>query len=521
MGTLDVTGALVEDHDTALSRLRLRPGEVFDRSRLQQDIQALVERCRDRGYAHANVVPLTTLDEQRRLVSVAFEVQPGPPVTIERIVIRGNGKTRERVIRREMRIAEGDRFSQQALDLSRRRITALGYFGRVDVSTSRGSADDRMEVNVEVTEKQLGSFQVGAGFSSSESLIATAQISQDDFLGRGQLLTLQGQFSALRQVGQLQFEDRAFLDSGWSFAIALYNQQRYLPDFTRRSVGGALSWGHALGDDVRLQLTYTLQDSAVSTAGRTSLYAGGQRSPLPAGSLANLIRGGLTSSWQLALTHDTRDNRISPRRGWHNTLSAEIAEPALLSRHQYTRLQATARAYQPLLGPAVLRLRLDGGLIVSRDPRGVALDERYFLGGSADVRGFRPGTLSPVIRVPGQQSPATALDSFRIGGNLQLGARAEIEIPLLEAQGIRAVLFGDAGNSYNLEGQYCGLRPGMVAASRDPCRGPSLQTLRAAWGFGLRWFSPLGPLRFEWGFPIRPLPGEESSIFEFNIVNDL
>jgi outer membrane protein insertion porin family len=521
VGPLDVTGELALDRASALAGLRLRPGQVFNRSRLQQDIQDLVERCRDRGYAHANVVPLTTIDEERRLVSVAFEVQPGRPVTVERIGIRGNTTTRDRVIRREMRLVEGDLFSQSALDLSRRRINALGYFGRVDVSTSRGSADDRMAVDVEVTEKRLGSFQVGAGFSSAESFIATVQISQDDFLGRGQRLSVQGQLSALRQIGQIQFEDRAFLDTGWSFGLSLFNQQRYYPDFTRRSLGGALSWGRALGDDVRLQLTYSLQDTTVNTAGRTSLYAGGQRSPLPAGSLANLVRGGITSAWQLALTHDTTDNRIFPRRGWHNTVSAELAEPALLSRNQYTRLQATARAYQPLLGPAVLRLRLDGGLIVSRDPQGVPLHERYFLGGSSDVRGFRPSALSPLIRVPGQQSPALALDSFRIGGNLQLGARAEIEVPLLEGQGIRAVVFSDAGNSYNLEAQYCRLRPGEVAASRDPCHGPSLQTLRAAWGFGLRWFSPLGPLRFEWGFPFRRLPGEESYVFEFNIINDL
>jgi len=277
-----------------------------------------------------------------------------------------------------------------------------------------------------------------------------------------------------------------------------------------------------IADDVRLYLTYQLQDIGVSTAGRTNLFSGGQRSPLPSGSLANLLRSGITSSWRISLTHDTRDNKLFPHSGWHNTVSAEFAEPAFFSENQYSRFEGVARYYYPLVGPLVLRLRGESGLITSRDPQGVPIYERYFLGGIFDVRGFQLYSLSPQIRVPADQNPDAGLNVFRIGGNLQVIGKAEIEIPIFEKVGIRGVVFNDVGNTYNLESQYCRLKPANAHPSVDPCKVfLPLDTLRASWGFGFRWFSPIGPLRFEWGFPYKPLPGEEPYIFEFTIGNEL
>jgi outer membrane protein insertion porin family len=158
----------------------------------------------------------------------------------------------------------------------------------------------------------------------------------------------------------------------------------------------------------------------------------------------------------------------------------------------------------------------------SRDPQGVPIFERYFLGGIFDVRGFRPYSLSPQIRAPGEQEPDARLNTFRIGGNLQVVGKAELEFPIIEKVGIRGVLFSDAGNAYNFEDQYCRLRPANPHPSVDPCKKLfPLTSLRASWGFGFRWFSPIGPLRFEWGLPYSPLPGEQSMVFEFTIGSDL
>src|SRR5262249_26924085 len=157
-----------------------------------------------------------------------------------------------------------------------------------------------------------GAFQIGAGFSSVESFIAQAQISQNNLFGRGQLLTLQAQISGLRQLFLLQFEDPYFLDTNWTFGFNLFNQQRYYRDFTRRSTGASLTWGYLLTDSLRLFLTYQIQNVGVTTSGRANLSSGGQRSPLPEGSLANLLRSGITSSIRVSMSYDTRDNRLFP-----------------------------------------------------------------------------------------------------------------------------------------------------------------------------------------------------------------
>jgi outer membrane protein insertion porin family len=240
-------------------------------------------------------------------VSLFFDIQKGSEVTFERINIHGNSKTRDKVIRRELRIYEGERYSQSALDLSKRRVNALGFFEKVETSTKRGSGDDAMEVNVEVAERQTGAFQIGAGFSSVESFIAQAQISQNN------LLVLQAQMSSLRQLFMLQFDEPYFLDTNWHFGFNLFDQQRYYLGFTRQSKGGSLTWGYLLTDYLRMFLTYTLQDISVTTGGRSNLFSGGQRSPLPQGSLANLLHAGVVSSWRISLAYDTRNDRMFPR----------------------------------------------------------------------------------------------------------------------------------------------------------------------------------------------------------------
>src|SRR5262249_41283586 len=168
-------------------------------------------------------------------------------------------KTRDKVIRREMRVAEGELYSQTNLDTSKAHIQALGYFEKVDVSTKRGSTDEFIEVNVEVAEKPTGTFQIGAGFSSVENFIAQAQISQNNLFGRGQTLALQAQLSGLRQLFSLRFIEPYFFDSIWTFGVSVYNQTLLQTTFARNATGGDLSWGYPLSYESRAYPTYKLE----------------------------------------------------------------------------------------------------------------------------------------------------------------------------------------------------------------------------------------------------------------------
>jgi outer membrane protein insertion porin family len=520
LGVIDIRGDLLESKEFFLKRVSVKPGEIFNRSKLSEDLQKLTDLYKDRGYAYVNASPATPVDEKTRTVDVTFEIQKGELVYFDRIHIRGNSKTRDKVIRRELRIIEGDSYSQSLLDYSKRRVNALGFFEKVDVSTKRGAADNQMDVNVEVAERPTGTFQIGAGFSSVENFIAQAQISQNNLLGRGQLLTLQAQLSSLRQLFLLQFQDLYFLDTDWTFGFNLFKQDRILSSFTRSSKGASLTWGYLLAEDLRLLLTYTLEDVKVSTGGFAGLFSSGQRDPVPLTSIANLVRSGITSSGRALISYDSRDNRMFPTRGWYNTLSGEVADTFLLSENIFTRYEAVARFFYPIWGPFVFRMKLEGGLISSRDPHGVPIFERYFVGGIYDIRGFSPRSLGPVIQSLGQQTQDSSLRPFLIGGNMQVLGNAEVEFPIFDKVGIRGVVFLDMGNAFNLEGQYCKLKPAGVDASKDPCMTPlDLTAYRESWGFGFRWFSPIGPLRFEWGIPFKTLAGEQPIVFEFTIGN--
>ena len=471
-----------------------------------------------------NATPATPVDEKTRTVDVTFEIQKGELVYFERINIHGNTKTRDKVIRRELRIIEGEPYSQTALDYSKRRVNALGYFEKVDVSTRRGSTDNMMEVNVEVSERPTGTFQIGAGFSSVENFIAQAQVSQNNFFGRGQLLTVQAQLSSLRQLFLLQFQDLYFLDTKWTFGFNLFKQDRYLYSFTRSSYGGSLTWGYLLADDLRLLLTYNWERVGISTGalGFGGLFSGGQRDPIPAGSLANLLRSGVTSSARGVLSYDTRNDRMFPTRGWYNTLSGEVAESVpLFSENVFTRYEAAVRYFLSDLG--AVRVPLQAGGRADRQPRSAraspsssATSWAASTTSAASLRG-RWGR-SSTLRV--RRHPTRCCTEFRIGGNAQVIGNAEIEFPMFDKVGIRGVVFTDMGNAFNLEDQYCSCGRAASTRRRIPANDPgtSAPTARAG-ASGFRWFSPIGPLRFEWGIPFRTLPREQPIVFEFTIGN--
>ena len=502
IGKLDIKGDLLWPKDEMLEQLVVKSGEFFNRSRLGKDILKFTERYKDKSYAYVNITPLTAIDSDKRVVDLTLDVQKGVVVIFERINIRGNSKTRDRVIRRELKVAEGDRYSQSLLNRSRGRVMALGFFESVNLSTSRGSADNRIVVNFEVKERPTGTFQIGAGFSSVESFIAQAQVSQNNLFGRGQRLALQAQISGLRQLFSLSFWEPYFLDSRWTFGFDIYNSIRNFESFNRNATGGNVTWGYPLTDDIRLFLTYKAEMVDVTTMGSGTFFGSGLALELPPGmQVANLFNDGFTSSLRLSLQWDTRNNRLFPSKGFFHAAWAEAAAPWTGSQNEYYRFGAFSRWYYPLIGPLVFKVNAQIGAVYSTDPRGVPIFERYFTGGIMDVRGFRPRSLGPRMAVYEKLDPNADTFLFNKGGNKELVFNAEIEFPIFEKVGIKGVIFTDAGNSF------------------DDSENISFEGLRHSFGWGFRWFSPIGPLRFEWGVPFSPEEGEEPLVFEFTIGN--
>ncbi len=504
--------------------LRARSGEFFNRAELIKDLSDIQTQYRDKGFAYVDAAPQPQLFAERKLVDVAVRIKRGQPVKFGRIEVKGNTKTRDKVVRRELEIKEGELFSETLLERSRERITRLGYFERVDISTEASEEPGQVNITIEVTERPTGTFQVGAGFSSIESFIATAQVQQANLFGRGQSLSLMAQLSGLRQLVDIRLVEPYLLDTRISAQFNVFDQLRVYSGFSLNSRGGSVSLGYPLlGPDLAAAVTYTLKNDQVDTSTSSTFFGTASASTvfqrLP---LANLFTSGLTSSIKPTLTYDTRNNRLFPSAGVYVQASSELALAELGSTNQFIRNHLTARLYYPLSSRITLKLNSDSGIVTSPSGNGVPIFARYFLGGIFDVRGYRLRTVGP--RLPLK----TALDenaSFYgngavIGGNLQYFQNLELEFTIIEAVGLKGVLFTDLGNTWNLEANYCKASPAAPFAVADPCFKPTdIFNVRTSWGFGLRWFSPLGPLRFEWGVPFKPLPYEETSVFEFTIGN--
>ncbi len=517
LGKVDFQGELLHDKSELAKLATVRTGEIFARSRVARDLFAIADLYRDEGYAYANVTPIPTADPKTRIVDLVYDVQPGRKVWFERIEIAGNTKTRDKVIRREMRIYEGELFSATALNQTRQRVNALGYFENVNITTEKGSAEDKMIARVTVKERSTGTFQLGAGFSSYENFILTGQVSQNNFFGWGQTLSLQVQWSSIRQLGQIQFVEPYFLDTKWTFAFDLYATEGFYSTFIRKALGGSMTWGYELNglaqwwpwarrlEDMRLFATYTNEYVTV-TPTTTDIQ------------LANRFRSGTTSAVRLSLQWDKRDNRLFPTNGFFHSLSAEAAPPLLAPDwlfgpgvNLFTRYTLDSRFYKPVWF-FVARAKVAAGFIKNWDEaHPIPVSELYYLGGINSVRGYRLLSLAPTTLVGSTGRGDSELFPLVTGGNKQLTVNLELEFPIFEKVGIRGVAFYDLGNAFP---------PGKYT---DPAVGLSLYK---SVGAGVRWVSPIGPLRFEWGIPLNrrrdPLSGvylDQSVDFQFTIGN--
>jgi outer membrane protein insertion porin family len=502
---LDVSGDLLEPKEKLLALVETRPGARFSKTILQRDLQVLADIYKDKGYAYANVTPDTDVHSETKTVDINYAFQKGNLVTIEKIEVVGNNKTRDKVIRREMRINEGDLYSGSGIRLSKARVTALGYFDSVEVNSRRGSSDDKMVLEVAVKEKLTGTFQLGFGFTGGESFFGQAQLSQNNLFGYGHTASLSFQISSLRQLFQLSYLDPYFLDTAWTASIDLYRSELLFSGFDRRAIGGALTAGYEIFEDFRFFGTYTLENVDVIPTGTSALQ------------LRNQFSAGRTSSLRFSFNYDKRDNRLFPTNGHLESASAEFASSVLGSQNLFQRYRLIERRYRPLFWGLVAKVNLSLGYIRSTDPlnRPVSISEKFFAGGINSIRGYSLRSISPTKKILASRDPDAGVLDYAVGGNKELITNWEVEFPIVESAGIRGVLFYDMGNVFSENENF------FQSSQRPDANGKGTLPLGLfhSTGFGVRWFSPLGPLRFEVGFPLTRRPVDDAYLFEFTIGN--
>ena len=477
LGKVDVKGDLLDAAGVLpRSACRSRPARSSTARSCRDDLQKLTDFYKDRGYAYVNVTPATPVDEKTRIVDVIFEIQKGELVYFDRINIRGNTKTRDKVIRREMRISRASSYNQTQLDYSKRRVNALGFFEKVDVSTKRGSSrrqDGRQRRGRRAADRHVPDRRrllVGRELHRPGADLAEQPVRPR------QLAHAAG--AALQPAPALPAAVPGPLLPRHQLDLRLQPLQPGPVPATRSSrtsKGGSLTWGYLLAEDAApaadLQAARTSASSTGGFAAACSPAASAARCPL--GSLANLLRSGITSSGRAlaVVRHARRPHVPAPAAG---TTRSPPRSPSLpcFRRTSVHPLRGRRRATSTRSGGrSSCALKAEAGLITSRDPRGVPIFERYFVGGIYDIRGFAPLLAGPGHpRRPRSQAPdAVAATPSWSAATCRCIGNAEIEFPIFDKVGIRGVVFFDVGNAFNLEDQYCKLKPFDVDVSKDPC----------------------------------------------------
>lgn len=481
-----VEGDILTTHDELRAGLHVKIGDIYKLETVEQDLEYLGRVYGNLGYAFANIQPIPVPDDASGTAELVYGIQKGRRVYIDRINISGNTTTRDKVIRRELLVKEGDLFNRAHIEKSREKLMQLGFFEDVAISTPRGRRPDHANLNIVVKEKPTGSFNIGAGFSTAENFFFTGSVSKQNFFGRGISGQVAIEFSKLRQQYIVQFSDPYFLDTSWIFGLSSYRTVFRYPEFDRKAFGGSVSLGHRFFEDASVSVGYTYEDVKASNF----LF-----------SVPNIFQqhaSGRTSAASVTVAYDTRDNRIFPSKGVFASVTNQVSGSALGGDNSFYRVDGQARLYQPLVGGIITKAYVKTGYIKSLESGGVVpLFDRYLLGGPNSLRGYNIWTIGPSLRIP--SSPSGGDTRFVYGGNKMLQGNIELELPIYNPAGFRAVAFFDIGNAFAEEQKM------------------SLKSLRANYGAGLRWLSPLGPLRFEWGFPINKQAGEPSAVFNFTI----
>ncbi len=477
VGELDVKGDLLKDKADILNLAQLKEEEVFSRQKLRESVTAISDLYADQGYAYVNVTPITQIDAENLLIGIVFDVEQGSQVTIDRINIAGNLKTRDKVIRREMKLTEGELYNASKLKESRRRINNLGFFEEVNLTNKKGKDDSHMDVNIDVKERPTGTFSVGAGYSSVDGIIGQGSISQDNFLGKAWKLNLAGSFGGKSTTYQVGLLDPYFLDMDLALGFDLYNTRREWNDFTRKANGGAVKVGFPVGEDNRAFFTYRLEEKEILDVDESATQT--LKDEEAKGKV-------LISSLLSTFTRNTTDYHMDPTTGYVAEASVEFA--GLGGDEKFTKYIADYRHFWPFKWNTVFSAHGQLGYIMEVGNEEIPVDERFYLGGLHSLRGFKTREVGPYD---------AENDEFT-GGNKEAFFNIEYLFPILKDLGLKGVVFFDGGNAWGEDESY-------------------FSEMRYSTGAGLRWMSPMGPLRLEWGYNLDPMEYEDASEFEFSI----
>ncbi len=451
--------------------VRLRTGEIYSREVVRRDILRLTEAYTDQGYAFADVAPTVSPNAQTRLVDFSFTVRPGSRVYIGRIDITGNERTRDHVIRRELRIDEGELYSGSKLRRSRQRLNNLQYFEEVKIDTKRRSEESLMDLEVDVTEQSTGQFTAGLGFSSIETVVFTGSISQRNLFGRGQVVSAQARVGGLSQDFTLSFVEPWLFGRPINAGISVFRRSVDFRTFDSRRTGFALTLGRALGEFTRVSVTYGLEELRISDL-----------EPSASELLEQQEGTTLISSITPSIARDSRNNRLNPSGGSVNSLEVEIA--GLGGESRFYRIVGASTWYYPLPTGLTGLVKTRVGFASEYGGENLPVSERFFLGGPTTVRGFGFRDIGP-----------EDLDGNPLGGTSFVQFNLEIGRSL--GRFLRLVVFYDAGNVYNDFNTF------------------DLGDMRQAVGFGIRLLTPVGPIRLDWGFKLDRRPGESAVEFGF------
>ncbi len=476
IGTVDVSGDLIVAKELLTEKLTAKSGDVFSRLNIITDIDNIVTDYNNEGYALVDVQPKTALDSEKLIVDIDYVIVKGKKTYFERINIGGNVKTLDKVIRRELKFAEGDLFNGDDLQRSREKVNNLGYFDEVNFAVERGSSDDKVVVNIDVKEKPTGLISAGLGYSSIAELTGMLRVQETNLFGRGYRVSVSAEFSSITTNYSGVIIDPYFLDTNLTVSLKVYNLTRAYDTYDAETLGFELGFGYPIWSDTSLFVSYIFNDVNLF-----NIEADADED------IWDYEGHTLTSGIEAAIIHDTRDNTFDPTSGSVNSLSVFYA--GIGGDEYYVKAVAESNWYFPVVWKLVFHPRLEVGYIQPLTGKNVPIYARFFAGGLNSLRGFKPSSVGPKDPDTGEY----------LGGNKEILVNLELIFPLFEDIKMKGVVFFDTGNVWGEDEEW------------------NFGDLRYSIGAGIRWVSPLGPIRVEWGYNLEPRDDENQAEWNFSV----
>ncbi len=494
VNNINFEGDLLFTQSELFEGMKLKKDELYSEELLRFDIQRLTEMYQDKGYAFANVYRTLKVVPGEDRADVFFGFEKGSLAKIGKIIVKGNSKTRDKVIRRELTIKEGMLFSGSAMRVSKENVNRLGFFEPTSIifnTVARENEPDVLDVEISIKEKETGQFVFGAGYSTASKAFIQASISKTNFLGLGQELNFTFNYASKSQEYSFGYFEPYLFDSKWSTGSRVY----YITDessdsFSDRRKGVEFRFGHPIFDYTRFYTIYRLDETKIFRALDPTVDVN--------------LENGIASTVESYVELDIRDNRYDPLNGTYARLSGEYT--GLGGDKKWSKAYMDARFYKNFYGDFVFRTRLYMAQLFINENRDIPRSNKFYLGGSRDLRGYGVEDIGPKrdVTIPRTVNGVTenVIIPFNMRGMGKVFANIELEHPLIKEGGLKWVLFYDVGNIYR---------------RRIGERHPDDSTVRMDWGFGFRWLSPIGQLRFEFGYPINKRPGDDGRQFHFDI----